>query len=272
LPPIQKNLENSIVGIDAAATIQATPTVGTHGSSQALTTMGNTLHKYAYRAYVRAGLLKFTDLESQLNHSFTYYTQGPKETLLINAKAIYKLLSDNNNSLAKILTDAQLLEIAATITAYENEKDVAQTTQITKKATGTDQLNNFFDIADDACDKIVGLAESHLKGVNDSLVSLIEDASILRVAGAQHTELVVTALADEDGSILTDATVTDPSKKLKNVFHPDVSENNLITIPTHKPGSFPFIISAPGRITVNATLQLLKGKMNTLTVRLKKEA
>ena len=259
-----KELTDLKTKIGGAGVVQSTKPLGTDAADADLEFMGAIIYKFTQRAIVKARKAKDLELEGQLDEPETYYTVGPKTELVSRARATSKVLRDN----LKVLTNVKATDvdaIDAAIDAYDLKKDDAQESAIAVKAGGTDVLKGLFAQADVVVENILLLVNSYIGGTYPAIVGELELAATLIVSGTKHNEIDFLIVADEDGSHLPFAELTDPTTG--KTYKPGV--NHHIFIPTHKIGHVDFVIAAPGRVGASLGSDIKKGS-NSFVVRLKK--
>lgn len=257
--------EAARIAIQQAADAQALDTSGESEDSLNLkTTMANVTKKYGKRGGVKARRAHNFSLANQISHPKSYYLKATKTEAVAHANATKQALNDNL-TICNNVTPAQVLEIAAAITAYTNFKDKPTEAIQTKKAHGTDVIPGKIEIADEAIYNMFELLESEHEEDNPSLVADLRLAKQTITTGHHNTVVNFLVLKDEDGEGLPSGSVHD-EKTLKNF---PVADTFIATIPHHLSGHFHFTVSGLGRTSIDLAADIKQGTENNFTVRLK---
>ncbi len=257
--------EAARTAIQVAANIQALDTSGESVDSLNLkNTMAATIKKYGKKGGVKARRAHSFTLANQISHAKTFYFAATKTEAVARATAAKDALSSNLGICSNV-TPANILEIVAAITAYDNFKDKPTEAIQTKKAHGTDVIPGKIEIADEAIFNMFELLESEHGEDNASLVSDLRLAKQTITTGHHNTVVKFLILKFENGEGNPDSNVHD-EKTLKDF---PVDDTFTATIPHHLSGHFHFTIGAVGRTSVDFAADIKQGVVNNFTVKLK---
>lgn len=221
--------------------------------------------KYCLRAGVLARRANNTELAAKLQGSTNTIDKATKTDAISIANNKRKVLADNTGILINIRPE-HIAEIDAAIAAYDLIKDAPTENVQIKKATATDQLPVSFAKAHAAVDSQYDLVFSYFNDTNRNVVREFETAKQVIATGIHSTSIIFNCVADENNQQINTYTVTDV-KKNKTY---NANEQGLVTIAHHVSGHFHFVVSAPGRNSVDYYSIIKRGIQNPVSARLNK--